>query len=131
MKKTSFLTSFLLFVMVTITGVAGGTSLGDRENLITAFFGSAELQIETSAQKHELTQALSDTLNLAPEALKRKRYADYQGHKGKWTLPQILSAYFVPSRPIALEADRFYRDLGTDAAKAAVKKQLKALKATP
>jgi hypothetical protein len=120
-----------LLVSLMVIGIVAGTQmLTADENRVVDFFRGSELQIETGNQKQALAQALKDMLRLSPQLLKTKRYPDYQGNKGIWTPIQILSAYYVPSRPRSLEPDRFYRDLASQAAKVVITQRLKALHAT-
>jgi len=97
-----------------------------EENSVVSFFDGAELQIETPDQVQELQRALQDMLELPEDELRERRYADYQMNEGKWTLAEILSAYFLQEKPIDL--DRIYSDASENAAKTVIKERLEALK---
>src|SRR5689334_3220124 len=72
-------------------GQAAHVRTGKTEFLVD-FLSHADLQIETAAQRTELMKALNDMATLPPEELAKRRYADYQGNAGKWTLLRILRA---------------------------------------
>ncbi len=101
-------------------------------NTVAAYLGGAERQAETDEQRREISRALHDTLELAPAELKGRRYADYGMNPDAWTVVEVLSHYFVPASPVALEDASFYRDVEDPAARAAIQEQLDALEsATP
>lgn len=111
-----------LFVVTCL--VTGCQGLQPKKNIVVLFLEGAELQIETQGQLQELEHALQDMLRLPPKQLRERRYSDYQMNEGVWTLTQILSAYFLPQRPLSIDFERFYADAATDAARSIVKKKL-------
>lgn len=122
----TFLQRLLVIFMVTSLSV-GCQILPTKKNLVVSFLKGAELQIETQDQQRELEQALEDMLQLSPKELKKRRYGDYQTTKGMWTLTRILSAYFLPPRPLIIDSDRFYDDVATSAGRSIVEKKLRTL----
>lgn len=114
---------FVLILAVAVFAIAC-QSVDNRENSLVAYLENAELQIETSDQRQELKKALRDILSFSSEQLKNKRYANYRMETGAWTLYEILSAYFLPNKPMSLNNVSFYRDVGTDKAKSIVRKKL-------
>lgn len=96
-----------------------------RENRVVTFLTVAELQIETADQRKELKRALEDILKLSPEQLQKRRYANYRMENGVWTLPKILSAYYLPNKPMLIDSGHFYRDVSTKKSKSVVKEKLK------
>jgi len=96
----------------------------DDRNSLTLFLEGAELQVETKDQLLEVERALQDILRLPPEELRKVRYSDYQMNEGVWTLPQLLSAYFLPQHPMCIDSDAFYSNAVTDVSRATVKRKL-------
>jgi len=96
----------------------------DDRNSLTLFLEGAELQVETKDQLLEVERALQDILRLPPEELRKVRYSDYQMNEGVWTLPQLLSAYFLPQHPMGIDFDGFYSNAATDVSRATVKRKL-------
>ena len=118
----------VLFVVVALV-TSCQKSQPKEENVVIEFLGAAELQIETQDQLKELEKALKDILELQASQLQEKRYSDYQMHEGVWTLPEILSAYFVPEQQSSLAIEHFYSDVISDSARSLIRKKLIALKA--
>lgn len=98
------------------------------ENVVAAYLGGAERQVETVEQRNEIHKALSDLLNLSPAEARTRRYADYQGNAGAWTSIQLLQKYYAPVKPMDIDEDRFYRDVGASEARGALKRCLNELK---
>ena len=94
-------------------------------NVVARFLEGAELQAETDGQRREIARALQDMLNMPAGELGKQRYSDYSGNDAAWTVTELLKAYFVPTQPMRLHPERFYREVGQPEAKAAVRKQLK------
>ena len=84
---------------------------GARTTAVGEYLTDAELQCETEAQRRNLHQALTDILELEPDELRARRYADYTGKSGRWDLPTLLQRHFVPARAGLTLGARFYEDL--------------------
>ena len=124
---TRVLTLFLiLWSGLAFTPAAARPASADR-NLVAAFLVGAERQAETDEQRQEIARALTDALRKPISELRQLRYADYAGKPETWSLPQLLQHYFVPRSPVTLDDERFFRDLTTADARAAVRKQLNAV----
>lgn len=104
-----------------------GCSTTPEINSVVVFLHGAERQSETDDQRREIERALRDTLEMPAEELKRQRYADYQMNSSVWTVVDVLSHYFVPSVPVALDPATFYRDVASPDARSAVQEQLRTL----
>jgi hypothetical protein len=91
---------------------------------LDTFFRGAEIQAENQAQRDEITLALNDMATEPPAVLRNKRYADYQGRPGKWTLLELLKHYVVPQGKVRLTDDVLFQALATDQGKAAVRDKL-------
>jgi hypothetical protein len=85
------------------TGMGRRASKGTEASLARVL-EAAELQIETTAQRRELTRALRDLATVGPSELAKRRYADYQGRDGQWTVGRILRAYLLSPEPWPDEA---------------------------
>jgi hypothetical protein len=88
------------------------------------FLQGADIQAENQAQRDEVTRALKDMATESPATLRERRYADYQGKQGKWTLLQLLKHHFVPRENVYLTDDILFEALATDQGKALVKTKL-------
>ncbi len=114
---------FILAACVFAPGCAPKT-----ENVVAAYLQGAERQVETSGQRDEIRKALGDLLALSPVEAQSRRYADYQGNAGAWTSMQLLQRYYLPTKPVALAEDRFYRDVGAPEGRTALERCLAELK---
>ena len=114
------LVAFLLFALLAACS-------GKQENQVVLFLTGAERQVETDAQKEEIRHVFRDLLSLPPSQVKDRRYADYQGQPGTWTAPQLIEKYYVPVKPMRLDNDQFYRDIGTPEARVLIGNLLKDL----
>jgi hypothetical protein len=67
-------------------------------------------------------------LSKPAQELRAQRYADYEGHKGAWTLTMLVKSYFVPTRPVSdwSEAE-FYQDVSKPDVQTEIRKQLSAI----
>lgn len=97
-------------------------------NSVAKYLESAELQAETDSQRREIQRALTDMLEKPAVKLRAQKYADYQGTPNMWTLPRLLTAYFVPKTPQVLEPRLFYKDVSKPAAKVAIRSKLKEIR---
>lgn len=118
---------FSLLIVVSLVWGCQKAQVSQKNSAIM-FLEGAELQIETGDQKKELEIALHDILVLSSAKLKAKRYPDYQLNTGAWTLSQMISAYFVPQTPMAVDDKTFYAEVVTVQARATVSKILAKLK---
>ena len=129
MKKYKISVNKIWFLFVLLVLAIGcQKSETKKKNVVIEFLRFAELQIETQDQIKELKRALKDILELQPNQLQERRYSDYQMHKETWTLPQILSAYYVPQQPVSLNSDHFYLDVSADSARSLISNKLTELK---
>lgn len=94
-------------------------------NVVARYLEGAELQAETDGQRREIARALQDMLDLPVAELRKQRYSDHSGNAGAWTVTDLLPAYYVSRRPMKLDPERFYREVGQPEAKAIVRKQLR------
>lgn len=69
------------------------------------FLDGAELQVESAAQRAELTRVLRDLVELKPRELAKKLYADYEGKPVQWTAADVLRAYFCSSATVPTMAE--------------------------
>jgi hypothetical protein len=113
----------LIFILSLLCLAATPTSPG----YVARFFAGSERQLETRGQCREIKRALSDALAGSAKALKSKRYGDYQGISGKWTLLELIEHYFVPAQPEKLSEAAFFADYRTAIARKAFKAQLEML----
>lgn len=98
-------------------------------NVVAQYLTHADRQYETGEQRTEIIRALEDMLTEKPEALRVRRYADYQGNENIWPLTTLLRRYFVPiQRTPPWSEDAFYRDVSKSKARQAIRQQLSALK---
>lgn len=93
-------------------------------NSVSAFLERAERQSETDDQRREIQRALRDTLEKPEEELRAMRYSDYSGRANAWSVTELLTHYFVPNPPAALDQDRFFQDVRAPEARAAIQHQL-------
>jgi len=89
-------------------------SCGKETNQVLRYFENAEIQCETEDQKNSIINALNDILTLDTAELKEKRYADYRGQKGEWTIQVLLYHYFVPDAQSKIPGDNFFNDIKSD-----------------
>jgi hypothetical protein len=106
---------------------SANSSARKSENSVAAYLKSAERQTETDEQRREVKRALGDMLNKDQAELRQMRYEDYTGKKDQWSIIELLQHYFVPSRPVALDEARFFREVHDPAARAAILHQLNAV----
>lgn len=107
--------------------VAAGGCARQQTNSVAVFLEHAERQTESPQQRAEVRQALSDMLQLAPDQLAQRRYRDYDGTPGAWTVLQLFERYFVPAHAAVLDSASFYRDVTQPAAREAIQRQLTAV----
>jgi hypothetical protein len=89
------------------------------------YLNGAELQVETDDQRQEIKHALQDMLNLSPEELEKKRYKNYRMEENQWTLVELLQAYYLPDKPMALKDDiALYKETSNPKVKKIVSKLL-------
>ncbi len=103
---------YLLMIVLTISGCASDQKT-DRQaapNTVVMFFQNAERQTESADDRLKVRQALNDMLTLAPDSLRARRYADYQGKAGAWTITTLLAKHFMPDHPMELDTSTFYTD---------------------
>ncbi len=128
-KVSSVAAALILFLFSTgcqtYSGRAVGTS--SKPNSVAVYFHNAELQFETPAQGAEIRRALEDILNLSPEDLRKRRYANYQLVPESWDILTLIRSYFVPEKPLSLEEARFYQDMTEAPARKEVENQLRAV----
>ncbi len=103
---------------------AASASNATSANAVASYFSGAEVQVEGDAQRAELRKALTDMLSLSADELQARRYAQYDGTKSVRTLVELISGHVVPSAPQMLDPARFYADLKTPAAQAAIRQKL-------
>lgn len=92
-----------------------------------AFLDGADRQAETLEQRCEIRKVLTDMLALPAEQLRARRYANYQMEQDAWTAPELLCAYFLPSRPMKLDVNDFYHDIAEPRARAVIRQKLREL----
>lgn len=90
-------------------------------NSVVEYFAGAEIQAETDEQRAELRRAFADMLELSPDELQARRYAGFDGTKSARTLPELLSAHVVPTKPQALVPKRFFADVKAPDAQDAIR----------
>lgn len=116
------------FLCVAIGILVGGRSLAETPhsvgNHVAAFLNNAERQTETEEQRVVVRRALGDMLKSGPSQLKLIRYPDYSGTPNMWSITELLEHYFVPSHPMSIDQDAFYKDLSSPDAKRAIQNQL-------
>ncbi len=100
------------------------SSAPTAENTVVRFLKNAERQAETDAQRKEIQRALNDMLVKPPAELKRRRYANYAGQPQAWSITQLLRHYFTPNPAVSLDDSRFFQDVRTPEARAAIQYQL-------
>jgi hypothetical protein len=67
-------------------------------------------------------------LELSPEELRKKRYADYAMAPDAWDAVTLLHKYFLPAKPSpGLTEEGFYADVGKPEARREIDQQLKAV----
>ena len=79
------------------------------ENTVVAILQDVEINYETPLQLKQICTALDDMATLSTNDIKNKRYADFNGNQGKWTLLQVLYAYFLPAQKVNLQ--NLYEDV--------------------
>lgn len=94
------------------------------ENSVAAFLKNAERQTETDDQRREIQRALRDLLDKPASELRQMRYADYGGKPDAWRVTELLTHYFVPNPPVALDDERFFQDFRAPEAQTAIRRQL-------
>lgn len=91
---------------------------------LAKFLDGAEIQAENQIQRHQIAQALKEMATESPAVLRDRRYADYQGNPGKWTLLELLKHHIVPRENVHLTANILFEALATEEGKAAVRGKL-------
>ncbi len=112
----------MLALLALVPSATFAAGRAESKNVVVRFLMCAELQSETGPQRAEIYKALHDATALPVAELKTTRYADYEGKAGQWTLPTLLSRYFVPPSPMSLNDADFFRDVGTKEAREILKK---------
>ena len=97
-------------------------------NPVADYLTGAELQYDGDAQRQNIINALTDALTLRGDALRARRYRDYQNRDGQWDLPTLLSRHFVPAGPGSTLGDRFYSDVTAKQAQQAIRAILRRLR---
>lgn len=134
---SSALGSFTLLALVLLSacaqgsvGAAGASPAPPAANQVVLYLDGAETQYETDGQCQEIIRALEDLRSLDAKTLQGKRYADYEGTSGKWTLAVLLQKYFVPAQPRRIDEEALYRDAQSPQARAVIEQHLRRLRAT-
>jgi hypothetical protein len=112
--------------LAVVTSCASGTHSANHAggNLVAAFLIGAELQVEAVEQQKEIQRALTDMRDMSGAELRKQTYADYEGNVRVWPVTKLLTSYFVPPRPMALDPASFYQDVEKPEAKAAIRVRL-------
>lgn len=97
-------------------------------NNVVEFLSGAERQTETADDRLKVMQALDDMLALTADSLRARRYADYQGNTGVWTITTLLERYFNPGHPMALDTTVFFSDYLSADARALIERHLSEVK---
>jgi len=114
-----------LLLGVSLLLVGSGCERNVPENTVTLYLTGAQRQAETLDQRQEIQRALRDMLELPPEQLRDKRYANYQMEPGSWTAIDILERYYFPESPLTmLVPETFYRDVALPPAREAIQRHL-------
>lgn len=79
------------------------------DNAVVAILQDVEINYETPVQLKQICAALEDMATLSASDIQKKRYADFNGKQGEWTLLQVLYAYFLPTQKVNLQ--NFYDDI--------------------
>ena len=98
------------------------------DNVVVLFLSEGERQMETKMQRRELASALGDMLHSDPDDLKKRRYSDYDGRAGQWSITTMLSKYYIPKHPIKIEDEIFFKDYSAPEAQDAIKNEIQFLK---
>jgi hypothetical protein len=132
MKRSQKLVTSTLWLLVVLAAASckspEKTSLSTTENEVVLYLHGAERQAESPAQEEEILKALEDLRTLPPAQLKERRYADYGGTPGQWTLAQLLQKYFVPVPLRTINEEALYRDAQDAAARATVDEHVRAIR---
>ena len=101
-------------------------------NRVVLYLKGAEVQYETREQRAEIRQALTDLSTLPPDALCRRRYADYGLAPGRWSIGQLLLHYVVPNPPQTIpDEPAFCSDAAAPEARAASREFIRSFDAAP
>jgi hypothetical protein len=103
-------------------GVAWNSA--SSENSVVQFLDGAERQTETDQQRRVVRRALTDMLRLPPKSLQKRRYPDYEGYAGVWSIREVLRHYFVPRRPSSLQGENFDSEYLAAEGQAVIRRQL-------
>lgn len=114
--------AFLILISLTFFTLFGCEN--DQSNNIVQYLNGVEVQYETQDQQQEIKQALNDMLNLDPDALRAKRYKNYEMEPGEWTAIDILDRYFVPATEVSIDSDNFYQNINKPETKKSIAKVL-------
>lgn len=126
-RDTSISIVKLLFILLSLAAISlaySRANAGDS-NEVAKFFKDSERQLEAKTQCYALKLALIDLITKGPNELKLKRYADYEGKAGQWTITELLQKHYVTTAHLNKTA--FYEDYRKKAAKTVITKQIQAL----
>ncbi len=121
-------TWMLSIIVASSFGLPAAAAL--KKNCVSDYLNCADLQCETREQRNETRRALSDMLVLKPSDLLKKRYCDYQMHKGQWTAIEVLQRYFLPADRIFIDRQCFASSVRLASAQKAITRMLKHIEAT-
>ena len=124
--KNCHLSACLIIFGIFILGCPSDpkTDKQNAPNSVVEFFDGAERQTETSEDRLKVRNALNDILTLTADSLRTRRYADYQGTAGAWSVTTVLEKHFVAHHPMELDTVRFYSDCRSDDARKLIERHL-------
>lgn len=93
------------------------------DNTIVAILQDVEINYETPVQLKQICTALNDMATLSASDIQKRRYADFNGKQGEWTLLQVMYAYFLPTQKVNLQ--NFYEDIEQPLSREIVRETLK------
>ena len=114
----------LLIATFLLSGQWGKAASKTKFNPVAQYLSGAEIQGEPS-QTSNIKRALRDMLTLSEKELRQQRYADYEGHEGRWTAEDVVHRHIVPLRGSDDLGPNFYHDVKEPSAQAAVQQLLK------
>lgn len=118
MTKRHFLIIGLVFILMCCQST-------NKQNSVTLYLSSAEIQCEGDEQKANIVHALKDVLHLSEDQLRKQRYKDYEGNEQQWDLPTLVKKHFVTDANHKSLGDNFYHEIKEKHAQLEVKKILK------
>lgn len=102
--------ALVLLIAAFVLALSCGRNQADQ---LAAYLTGAEIQAETDEQRATLRLAFDDMLTKRPDQLRAARY-------GSKPLPAFIRAHVVPTRPVPVEDEEFYRGASTAAVRAAI-----------